>query len=73
MNGEICPAVLVATRDNKFTRAYHALQDVIFNGEWATHATELLTTTTKDSSPADDEVLVLLQDTFSLRHRRYKM
>ncbi|KAF6224288.1 hypothetical protein HO133_010863 [Letharia lupina] len=33
MNGQICPAVLLSTRDNNFMKAYHALQDVIFDGQ----------------------------------------
>ncbi|KAF6235284.1 hypothetical protein HO173_006478 [Letharia columbiana] len=64
MNGQICPAVLLSTRDNKLMKAYHALQDFIFDGQWATHVTWLLTTLAKDFSPADNQVLVLPQDSF---------
>lgn len=64
LGGQICPAVLLSTRDNKLMQAYHALQDVIFDGGWATHATNLLTTLAQDFSPADNQVLVLPQDSF---------
>ena len=63
-NDQICPAVLLSTRNNRLMKAYHALQDVIFDGRWATHATDLLTTMAKDFSPADNQVLVLPQDSF---------
>ena len=62
--GKICPAILLSTRNNTLMKAYHALQDVIFDGEWATHATELLSTLTNDFSPTDNQVLELEQDAF---------
>ena len=44
--------------------AYHALQDRIFDGEWQTHATTLLTALVRDFQNPDGQVLVLDQETF---------
>ena len=44
--------------------AYHALQDSIFDGEWQTHATTLLTTLVRDFQEPDGQVLVLDKETF---------
>ena len=44
--------------------AYHTLQDSIFDGEWQTHATTLLTTLVKDFQQPEGQVLVLDQEAF---------
>ena len=62
--GQICPAVLLAAPHNKMMSAYHALQDSIFDGEWQTHATKLLTTLVRDFQDPDGQVLILDKETF---------
>ena len=62
--GQICPAVLLSTPENRLITTYHKLQDKIFDGGWATHATDLLTTLVKDFTEPDYQSLVLPQDTF---------
>ena len=62
--GQICPAVLLASPHNKMMSAYHALQDSIFDGQWQTHATVLLTTLVRDFQAPDRQVLVLDKETF---------
>ena len=63
--GQICPAVLLAApHNNKLMSAYHTLQDSIFDGEWQTHATTLLTALVRDFQDPDGQVLVLDQETF---------
>ena len=65
VNGEICPAVILATPNNKLMATYHALQDTVFRfSEWADHATKLLTTLVREFQTPDNQVLVLDQDTF---------
>lgn len=44
--------------------AYHALQDLIFDGEWQTHATTLLTALVRDFQEPDGQVLVLDKESF---------
>ena len=62
--GQICPAILLAAPHNKMISAYHALQDSIFDGEWQTHATKLLTTLVQDFQDPDGQVLILDKETF---------
>ena len=62
--GQICPAVLLAAPRNKLMSAYHTLQDSIFDGEWQTHATTLLTALVRDFQEPEGQVLVLDQQTF---------
>ena len=62
--GQICPAVLLSAPRNKLMSAYHTLQDSIFDGEWQTHATTLLTTLVKDFQQPEGQVLVLDQEAF---------
>lgn len=62
--GQICPAILLAAPHNKMMSAYHALQDSIFDGEWQTHATKLLTTLVQDFQDPDGQVLILDKETF---------
>lgn len=63
-DGDICPAVIMATKNNKMMTAYHTLQDTIFDGSWAIHATKLLTSLSIEFAPHEHQVLVLPQDTF---------
>lgn len=63
-NGQACPAVMLAAPKNSLMKAYYMLQDAAFDGGWATHATDLLTTLIADFSPPDRQVLILPQDTF---------
>ena len=63
-NGQICPAALLSTPNNKMIIAYHALQDRVFDGGWATHATDLLTSLVVDFAEPDHQSLILPQDTF---------
>lgn len=44
--------------------AYHTLQDSIFDGEWQTHATTLLTALVRDFQQPEGQVLVLDQESF---------
>lgn len=62
--GQICPAVLLSAPRNKLMSAYHTLQDSIFDGEWQTHATTLLTTLVRDFQQPEGQVLVLDQEAF---------
>ena len=62
--GQICPAVLLAAPHNRLMSAYHALQDSIFDGEWQTHATTLLTTLVRDFQAPEGQVLILDKETF---------
>ncbi|KAK3173217.1 hypothetical protein OEA41_006546 [Lepraria neglecta] len=65
VNGEICPAVILAVPNNKMMATYHALQDVVFKfGEWADHATILLTTLVREFQSPDSQALVLNRDSF---------
>ncbi|KAL2056846.1 hypothetical protein ABVK25_002585 [Lepraria finkii] len=65
VNGEICPAVILAAPNNKLMATYHALQDVVFKfGEWADHATVLLTTLVREFQSPDSQALVLDRDSF---------
>ena len=65
VNGQICPAVIMSTPGNKLMKAYHALQDSVFDPHfWAHHATDLLTTLAQDFQKPDHQVLILPQDTF---------
>lgn len=64
-NAQICPAVILATPENKLMTAYHALQDRVFDSNsWARHATDLLTSLVLDFQIPDHQVLILPQDTF---------
>ena len=64
MNGQLCPAVLLSTPENAIITAYHALQDLIFDGGWATHATDLLTALVYDFAQLESTSLVLPVDSF---------
>jgi hypothetical protein len=44
--------------------AYHALQDIVFNGTWSTHSVDLFTRVALEYSGRDQEVLILEQDAF---------
>ena len=63
-NGQICPAVILSTPGNKMMTTYHKLQDSVFDGSWARHATELLTVLAQEFSTPDHQVLILPQDAF---------
>lgn len=64
-NDQICPAVILATPENKLMTAYHALQDRVFDSSsWARHATDLLTSLVLEFQIPDHQVLILPQDTF---------
>ena len=61
---EICPAVIMATKDNILMRTYHELQDVVFDGSWANHAVGLLSTLAREFSPYANQVLIMPKETF---------
>lgn len=63
-DGQVCPAVMLSISGNDLMNAYHTLQDRIFDGGWATHATSLLTTLVRDFSTTDNTVLSLPQDAY---------
>ena len=61
----ICPAVLLATPHNKMMKAYHELQDSVFDPHrWALHATDLLTTLGREFQHPDSQILILSNNTF---------
>ena len=62
--GQVCPAVLLASPRNRLMSVYHTLQDSIFDGEWQTHATTLLTALVRDFQQPDGQVLVLDTEAF---------
>ena len=62
--GQICPAVILTTPENNFISAYHALQDRIFDGGWATHAVDLLTALVFDFAETDHRSLIVSEETF---------
>lgn len=61
---EICPAVIIATKDNTLMRTYHKLQDVVFDGTWANHAVTLLSTLVRGFSPYANQVLLMDKEAF---------
>ena len=61
---EICPAVIMATKDNILMRTYHELQDTVFDGSWANHAVGLLSTLAREFSPYTRQVLITHKETF---------
>ena len=61
---EICPAVIMATKDNILMRTYHELQDVVFDGSWANHAVALLSTLAREFSPYASQVLLMHKEAF---------
>lgn len=63
-NGQLCPAVMLSTPDNKMITAYHTLQDQIFDGSWAMHATDLLTALVYEFAESEHMSLILPSDTF---------
>ena len=63
-NGQLCPAVMLSTPENKMITAYHALQDKIFDGSWAMHATDLLTALVYEFAESKHMSLILPSDTF---------
>ncbi|KAK3176079.1 hypothetical protein OEA41_007401 [Lepraria neglecta] len=62
--GNICPAVIMATKGNKMMKIYHDLQDIIFDGSWANHAVGVLTTLTHEFAPHPYQVLINPRDVF---------
>ena len=60
----ICPAVILATKGSKMMNTYHELQDIVFDGSWANHAVELLSTLAREFSPYPHQVLVMPTATF---------
>ena len=63
-NGQLCPAVMLATPDNDLIKAYGELQDgVFYPGNWARHATDLLTRMIFDFM-VGRQVLILEKDAF---------
>ena len=61
---EICPAVIMATKNNILMRTYHELQDVVFDGTWANHAVTLLSTLARGFSPYANQVLLMHKEAF---------
>ena len=60
----ICPAVIMATKDNDLMHTYHEIQDIVFDGSWANHAVALLSTLAREFSPYANQVLITHKDTF---------
>lgn len=65
-NDQICPAVILSTPGNILMKAYHDLQDKVFNpNKWALHATDLLTTLAQEFQvPDDGQVMIMPHDIF---------
>ena len=63
-DGDICNAVIMATRNNNMMTAYHTLSDTVFDGSWTRHSAELLSILAKEFAAIEYQVLVMPQDVF---------
>lgn len=64
MNGAIACGMWLSIPQSDLVTAYHALQDVVFNGSWSTHSVDLFTRVALEFSARENEVLILEQDAF---------
>jgi hypothetical protein len=62
--GSIACGMWLSVPGSDLVTAYHALQDIVFNGTWSTHSVDLFNRVALEYSGRDQEVLILEQDAF---------
>jgi hypothetical protein len=64
IDGAIACGMWLSVPQSDLVTAYHALQDIVFNGTWSTHSVDLFTRVALEFSARENEVLILEQDAF---------
>jgi hypothetical protein len=62
--GAIACGMWLSVPRSDLVTAYHALQDIVFNGTWSTHSVDLFTRVALEYSGKEKEVLILEEDAF---------